>query len=92
MTSSSRIEIKRFNDQNFELLNIKMEYLLVDREKWKTICRGTQPTCMSMEEWEKLERKERSTIRICLANLMLLNVLGEDSAKKLWDKFGSLYQ
>jgi len=47
---------------------------------------------MSTEEWEKLKRKERSTIRICLADSVMLNVLGEDSSKRLWDKLGSLYQ
>jgi hypothetical protein len=29
---SSRIEIEKFNGQNFDLWNLKMEYLLVD---WK---------------------------------------------------------
>jgi hypothetical protein len=47
---------------------------------------------MSREEWEKLERRERSTIQLCLADSVLLNVSGEDSTKKLWDKLGSLYQ
>jgi hypothetical protein len=45
-----------------------------------------------MEEWEKLKRRARSTIRLCLADLVLLNVLGDDLTKKLWDKLGSLYQ
>jgi hypothetical protein len=44
-----------------------------------------------MEEWEKIERRERSTIRLCIADSVLLNVSGEDSAKKLWDKLGSFY-
>jgi hypothetical protein len=44
------------------------------------------------EEWEKLERRESSTIRLCLANLELLNVSCEYLTKKLWDKLGSLYQ
>jgi hypothetical protein len=52
----------------------------------------TQPTGMVTKEWEKLERRERSMIRFCLADSMLLNVSGEDSAKKLWDKLGILYQ
>jgi hypothetical protein len=47
---------------------------------------------MSTDEWEKLERRERSMIRLFLADSMLLNVLGEDSAKKLWDNLGILYQ
>jgi hypothetical protein len=45
-----------------------------------------------MEEWEKLERRERSMIQLCLADLVLLNVSGEDSTNKLWDNLGSLYQ
>jgi hypothetical protein len=92
MASSSIIEIEKFNGQNFELWKIKMEYLLVDREQWTMVCPGTQLTGMSMEEWEKLKRRERSMIHLCLADLVLLNVSGEDLAKKLWDKMGSLYQ
>jgi hypothetical protein len=91
MVSSSRIEIEKFNGQNFELWKLKIEDLLVDREQWITICLGTILLGMSREEWEKLKVRERSTIQMSLADSMLLNVLGEDSTKKLWDKLGSLY-
>ena len=47
---------------------------------------------MLIEDWEKLDRKARSTIHLCLSELVLLNVSGEDSAKKLWEKLGNLYQ
>jgi hypothetical protein len=30
-------------------------------------------------------------IRLRLENLVLMNVLGEDLNKKLWDKLGNLY-
>jgi hypothetical protein len=53
---------------------------------------STPPTGMSKEYWEKLDRGERSTIRICLADSVLLNVLRESIAKELWDKLGNLYQ
>jgi hypothetical protein len=63
---------------------------------------GTQPTStqttstlaigMSKEYWEKLDRRARSIIRLCLADSMFLNVSGESTAKKLWDKLGNLYQ
>jgi ribonucleotide reductase beta subunit family protein with ferritin-like domain len=52
----------------------------------------TIPMGMSKEDWEKLERKERSMIQIFIANLILMNVSGEDIAKKLSDKLGNLYQ
>jgi hypothetical protein len=35
---------------------------------------STQPTGMSKEDWEKLDRRERSTIRLCLEDSVLLNV------------------
>jgi hypothetical protein len=41
---------------------------------------------MSREEWEKLERRERTTIQLYLADSLFLNVLVEDSRKKIWDK------
>jgi hypothetical protein len=92
MTSSLIIEIEKFKGQNFELWKIKIEDLLVDQEQWTTICPCTIPTGMSKEEWEKLERRERSMIQLCLADSVLLNASCEDSTKKLWDKLGSLYQ
>jgi hypothetical protein len=41
MTSNSRIEIEKFNGHNFELWKLKIEYLLVDREQWETVCPST---------------------------------------------------
>jgi hypothetical protein len=53
---------------------------------------STPPTGMSKEDWEKLDRRARSTIRLCLADSVLLNVSGESTTKELWDKLGNLYQ
>ena len=86
--SSSRIEIGKFNRLNFELWKLK----LVDKEQWAATDPGTKPTGVSTEDWEKLDRKVRSTIRLCLSNSVLLNVSGEDSTKKLWETLGNLYQ
>jgi hypothetical protein len=41
---------------------------------------------MSKEDWEKLDRRARSTIRLHLADSILLNVSGESTAKELLDK------
>jgi hypothetical protein len=46
MEISSRIEIEKFNDKNFELWKLKMEDLLVDKEQWIIVDTGTQNTCM----------------------------------------------
>ena len=43
MASTSRIEIKKFNDQNFELWKLEMEDLLVDQEHWIVVHPGMKP-------------------------------------------------
>ena len=77
MASSSKINIEKFNGHNFDLWNIKIEYILVDREQWTMIYPSTQPIGMLTKEWEKLERRARSMIRLCLADSVLLNVSAE---------------
>ena len=74
MVSSSRVEIKKFNGYNFERWKLKMEDLLVYKEQWTTVDSGTNPATMSSEDWEKLDRKARSTIDFCLSYSVLLNV------------------
>ena len=53
---------------------------------------GNKPMGVTDEEWKKLDRKAKSTIRLCVSNSVLLNVSGDATAKALWDKLGNLYQ
>eukprot|EP00253_Pinus_taeda_P023200 PITA_23200 len=92
MASSGKIEIEKFNGQSFELWKLKMEDLLVDKDQWIAVDPGTKPTGVTDEEWKKLDRKAKSTIRLCVSDLVLLNVSGEATTKALWDKLGTLYQ
>ena len=66
MASSGKIEIEKFNGQSFELWKLKMEDLLVDKDRWITVDPGTKPTGVSDEEWKKLDRKEKRTMIVCL--------------------------
>jgi hypothetical protein len=47
---------------------------------------------MVKEDLEKLDRKVKITIQLCLLDLVLLNVPGEANSKELWNKLGDLYQ
>ena len=53
---------------------------------------GTKPTRASYEEWKRLDWKARSIIRLCILDLVLLNVSRKAMTKALWDKLGTLYQ
>eukprot|EP00253_Pinus_taeda_P006511 PITA_06511 len=92
MASNGKVEIEKFNGQNFEVWKLKMEDLLVDKDHWIAVNLSTKPTGVTDEEWKKLDRKAKSTIRLCVSDSVLLNVSGEATAKALWDKLGTLYQ
>ena len=92
MASGRKIEIKKFNGQNFELWMLKMVYLLVDKDQWIAVDPGTKPTKMLDGDLKKLDRKAKSTIWLCVSDSVLLNVSGEATVKTLWDKQGTLYQ
>ena len=51
---------------------------------------STKPTGVSDEEWKKLDQKAKSIIRLCVSDLVLLNVSGEATEKAFWEKLGTL--
>jgi len=92
MESSGKIEIEKFNGHSFELWKLKMEDMLVDKDQSITLDPGTKPIGVSDEEWKKLDRKAKSTIRLCFLDSVLLNVSGEATVKDLCVNLGTLYQ
>ena len=64
----------------------------MDKDQLIAVDPGTKPTGVTDEEWKELDRKSKSTIRLCVSDSVLLNVSGEATAKALWDKLGTLYQ
>jgi hypothetical protein len=75
MVSSSKMEIEKFNGKSFELWKFNMVDLLVDKDKWIIVDPGTAPIGTSIDDWKKLDWKAKSTIQLCLSDLVLLNVL-----------------
>ena len=83
MVSSSRVEIKKLNGNFFESWKINMEDILVDKEQWGVMDPSTKLNSMSKEDWDKLDKKVRSTIFLYLSDSMILNVYIEDDEKKI---------
>ena len=69
-----------------------MQDLLVDKDQLFIVDLGTKPMGVFDEEWKKLDRKAKSTIRLCVLDSILLNVSGEAMVKALWENLGTSYQ
>ena len=92
MESNSKMEIEKFNGKSFELWKLKMEDILVERDQWITVDPSTTPTGTSVDDWKKMDRKAKITIRPCLFDSILMNVSEEATTKDLWENLGNLYQ
>lgn len=77
MENNGNIEIDKFNGQGFEFWKLNMEDLLVEEDQWIIVDPSTTPTGISSKDWEKLDRKVKSTIQLCLSDSVLLNISGE---------------
>ena len=66
MASNSKMEIEKFNGKRFELWKLKMEDILVDRDQWIMVDPGMTPTGNSADDWKKMDRKAKRTIRLSL--------------------------
>ena len=91
--SSTKFEIEKFNGKNnFELWKLKMRELLVQQGLQRAFDeKRKNPLTITDDEWEDLDAKALSTIRLCLANDVLFNIIGETSAASLWNRLENLY-
>jgi hypothetical protein len=90
---SSKFEVEKFSGKsNFELWKLKVRDLLVQQGLQKALAGKTKkPTIMTNEEWKDLDAKSLSTIRLCLVDDVLFNIVGNDTTSGLWSKMESLY-
>jgi hypothetical protein len=86
-------EVEKFSGKNnFELWKLKMRDLLVQQGLQKVLEGKTKkPTRMIDEDWEDLNARALSTIRLCLADEVLVNITREETKTSLWNRLESLY-
>jgi hypothetical protein len=90
---SSKFEVEKFNGKNrFALWKLKMWDLLVQKGLQKALVGKTKkPTSMTDEDWEDLDARALSTIRLCLEDEVLFNIIEEETTTGLWNILESLY-
>ena len=83
--SSTKFEIEKFSGKNnFELWKLNMWHLLVQQGLQKALDgKRKRPLTMRNDEWEELDSIAFSTIRLCLTDDVLFNIVEEKLATSL---------
>ena len=106
--SGIRVDIEKFDGRiNFGLWQVQVKDVLIQsglyqalkgkstsgKDSGKSSSSGDSgKSKISDEEWEELDMKAASQIRLCLAKNVLANVIGLSTTKELWEKLEELYQ
>jgi len=65
---------------------------LVQQGMYKVLARKTKkPMDMTDKDWEDLNVISLSTIRMCLVDDILFNIIGEETTTDLWSRIESIY-
>ena len=78
ISTSAKFDVMRFDGTgNFGLWQRRVKDLLVQQGMVKAL--GEKPKEMSDPDWKELETKVVSTIRLCLADEVMVRVIDEES-------------
>ncbi|GFZ09851.1 PAM68-like protein [Actinidia rufa] len=92
-TINSQFSVERFDgNSSFTLWQRRVKDILVQQGLAKALKgKDAKPETMKDDDWEELMMKCVSTIRLCIADNIINNVMDEDSASALWEKLEKLY-
>ena len=93
MDSSSEKDvynIRKFDGTNFAIWKEQIQDVLIQKGQLDPIFE--RPEGMSDAEWTKLDAKAKSTICLHLAESVYFTIVGEKTAKDVWDKLAFDYE
>ena len=90
---SAKFEIEKFNGKNnFEIWKVKMHDLLVQQGVVKALLGKTKQLASIIDEdWDEMDVRALSSIRLCLADDVLFNIVTEKTTVGLWSKLEIMY-
>jgi hypothetical protein len=93
MAEDGNFRVEKFNDQNYQLWKMQMEYYLYQKDLFLPLG-GIEKKSMTMkdEEWEVLDRKALGTIQLSLEASMAFNISKEKTMKEMMDALDKLYE
>ncbi|MCO5554610.1 hypothetical protein L7F22_008142 [Adiantum nelumboides] len=94
MASSSEKDIyiiRKFDDTNFPIWKEQIQDVLIQKGQFDPILEHEE-NAYTEAEWKLLDAKARSTIRSHLAKFVYFTIVGESTAKAVWDKLCANYE
>ena len=93
MVEEAKFRVEKFNDQNFPLWKMQMEYYLYQKYLYLPLSgKEKKSAAMTDAEWNILDRKALRTVWLCLAASIAFNILKETTTEVLMQTLAKLYE
>lgn len=94
MTESTRVQIDKLNNENYDLWKYKMELLLIKEDLWSkvTTARPAALDAAGNAIWEKEDNKARATICLLIEDNQIQHVKAATTAKLAWDALKAYHE
>ena len=93
MAEYGKFRVEKFNDQNFPLWKMQMEYYLYQKYLYLPLSGKTKkPTAMTDVEWGILDRTALETVQLYLAASVAFNISKETTTEGLIKALEKLYE
>ena len=93
MAEDGRFRVEKFNDQNYQLWKMQMEYYLYQRDLYLPLSGKTKKLMIVIDtEWNILDRKALGTIRLCLVASIAFHISKEMTTEGLMLTLAKLYE
>ena len=92
MTSILKVDINQFDGKsNFFLWQARVKDVLIQQGLIDALICNERPSTMEEKNWMRIQMQTVSTIRLYLADDVVIHVLNESSPTVLWEKLEELY-
>ncbi|KAL4554254.1 hypothetical protein LXL04_039612 [Taraxacum kok-saghyz] len=85
-----KLQIEKFDGKDFSWWKMQIEDLLVQKDLDAVL--GEKPEKMTQTEWETLDKKAKTFIRLALSKDVAFNILKETSAKGIMEALSNMYE
>ncbi len=93
MVEDGRFRVEKFNDQNYQLWKMQMEYYLYQKDLYLPFSGKTKKTMsMTDTEWDILDREALGIIQLFLVTSVAFNISKEMTTMGIMSALAKLYE
>lgn len=92
MAESTKVQITKLNDENYQVWRYKIELLLIKEDLWPVVTEKAPVDATQLAAWNKSDGKARAYIGLFIEDNQIIHVRTKVTAKAMWESLQDYHQ